>query len=300
MPAQPISGIRGLWALLLGSLLSATACAPAAQAISGFTGSFRPAKWSKEATYGGTSYSSIPETCAGPPWSNLNPATVYVCLDFDNLGGSALLGARPFVNVTGQPDTETTASISLTNNSRANYFVSFNAELIFSAQLGGTGTATISLNDPANPGSPTVLANLTDLNPTLTIPGSSMATISPNWTLTFKVTAPIIQTDDVFIYITDFDGQVVPSPVPAAGAASVFAFSRRLRRRTRMGSEQAGRPPTPRPAPYAYLFQHLNLSEDGLAQIPLSFDYMEADSTLGGSTMSKPNLYGPTTHQHGS
>ncbi len=103
-----------------------------------------------------------------------------------------------------------------------------------------------------------------------TIYGTDMAQISPQWSLGFKVTAPIGQNGAVYLEISQFNG--VPAPLPAAGAASVFAVSRRLRGRCRGIEVRCSGRPSPPPAS-AYLTRTLNLPGDALGGLPVSFSY---------------------------
>jgi hypothetical protein len=250
--------------------MAAATSTPTAHALSGFTGSFSAPNWSRQATYNNTT-NEITIACDSLEWA-FDYQLIYACFNFDNLeDGIASLGATPFAD-----QTDTTATLTWQNSSHFAYFVSFKVDLIWSEGLGGSATATVSTYDSPTSTAPTLLASLNQNSDTATVAETAMARINPNGRLEFRVTAPIDQAGYVTLQISEFNG--VPAPLPATGAASVFAYSRRLRRRCRSEARTA-RCPSPRQRPpSAYLSRALLLPGDALNQIPVSFDYAAAVS----------------------
>jgi hypothetical protein len=84
--------------------------------------------------------------------------------------------------------------------------------------------------------------------------------------------ADLPASQSISLDISAFNAVALPSPLPAAGAASAFAFSRRLRRRIERNAPDGEGSPAPGGAS-AYVTSALNLPQDALAHLPMSFDY---------------------------
>lgn len=94
--------------------------------------------------------------------------------------------------------------------------------------------------------------------------------LDPGGSLSFAITS--FNTGEIpSLSVTNFNAQAVPAPLPAAGAASAFGFSRRIRRRIKKGHAPGAIRITGRRAsdPSAYL----NLSPSVLKKTSLSFSY---------------------------
>jgi len=119
---------------------------------------------------------------------------------------------------------------------------------------------------------------------TSTVPGNSGSgtitdqVINPGKTLVFKING--ISTEPV-LSLSNFNA-TVPGPLPAAGAATAFGYSRRLRRRIQ-GKRPGGSCPPLQPAhPAAYL----NLTTASLKSVPVSFSYASQTIVTDRSNMA--------------
>jgi hypothetical protein len=98
---------------------------------------------------------------------------------------------------------------------------------------------------------------------------SNVITIRNGETLTFSIERGTNITTAADLTISNFSFTEVPAPLPAAGAATAFGYSRRLRRRIKAvrpaGSNKATVPSHPS--------VYLNLSPCKLPSLPVSFSY---------------------------
>jgi hypothetical protein len=223
----------------------------------GFTGAFDPNFWSARVMY-----ASLPEQELTADCFNEYPDISRACLTVNN--DSAELGAD---TESTDPPIGTVVTWTWTNTHPFSYIVSFSyTPYISSTSSDPTAAASIAITV----GNSNRL--LTGNNP----PDGFFLneSVEPNKTISFKLSAPIgndFQVQRTFLTINGFIA--VPTPLPATGAACVFAYSRRLRRRSKNAAPALNRSSQPPRRPCSYLADALNLPEDALGRLPVSFEY---------------------------
>lgn len=220
-----------------------------ARAGTGFTGSFNPNNdpswWSFEPTQAG-SY-----LCDQGP---ADDSCVYISQQSQD--------AEIYNNADSTPSTITWR---WTNNSTTNYYVSFNYKLdsAINNDIGKIERgAKVGSNYIANQAQTITFFSSTEYTPYL----YSSIILSENQFIQFSVTTTTAQSASLLIENFNY---AVPAPLPAAGAATAFGYSRRLRRRIKgvrpAGSNKATVPSHPS--------VYLNLSPCKLPSLPVSFSY---------------------------
>jgi len=119
--------------------------------------------------------------------------------------------------------------------------------------------------------------------------------LATNQKVTFRISNGLSSYGD--LRINNFNSYAVPGPLPAAGAASAFGFSRRLRRRVKNDAKSAAPRRLIPSDPSAYL----NLSTPALNHLPASFCYASAPRFISPSSIPAMNsTYRPSPADQGS
>lgn len=209
---------------------------PQAMAL-GFTGNFEPSFWT-------FSVQGVSESA-----DCVDLATTRGCVD--TFGAAS--GDVSVVRVTseGAGDKYATWLWERPDGDLTGYYLSFNYDVVNDGGTGDVygqyfvgGVASSELR-----GSDTV----------------SSVYVAPNQDFSFKIT--ISNTISGSFNISSFDA--VPAPLPAAGAATAFGYSRRLRRRIKGQRRKGSCPPVMPSHPSLYL----NLSPAAVGSLPMSFSY---------------------------
>jgi hypothetical protein len=212
----------------LGVALIGTCLLPAAAGAAGFSGSFDPANWSIVNTTDGsvdqtlTSLGSPPVTSSAYYCGNSNQVACAQNVDATN-GGVDVVGSVDGFNGGGTGNTARTTTWTVTNGAQS-------SSLMFYWAL--ATTLPLATNQSAWY---LVGTNATQLN--ASGGGSGMVsnvTLAPFETFGFRVSTTDNISDFGTLSITNFTATSteVPAPLPLAGAAATFHWSRRLRRRS--------------------------------------------------------------------
>jgi len=213
----------------LGVALIGTGLLPAAAGAAGFSGSFDPANWGIVNTTAGsvdqtlTSSGSPPLTSAAYYCGNSNQVACAQNVDATN-GGVQVVGSIAGVNGGGTANTVRTTTWTVTNGAQP-------STLMFTWAF--ATTLPLATNQSAWY---LVGTNATQLTATDGDTGSvSSITLAPFETFGFRVSTTDNIADFGVLSITNFMATPteVPAPLPLAGAAATFHWSRRLRRRSR-------------------------------------------------------------------
>lgn len=190
----------------------------------------------------------------GSPVSGWGTADSPAC-DPDN-GLCVSLDSQDAITIysgSGTNEVTTFASLQGSVGSPKGYLVSFSGSF---NDFGTTATAEYSYGN----------TTVSNLGATI-LPQSFI--LKPNETLTFKISSGLAGFGDLTVNNFSYT-EVVPGPLPAAGAATAFGFSRRLRRRTR--ARDAGLR-SGRPRRLTHPTAYLNLSTTTVTRLPVSFTY---------------------------
>jgi len=153
------------------------------------------------------------------------------------------------------------------------YRVSFSAEFIKEDSLADASAGYAIIDGSAN----IFTAEYTLFGPGLNV--EFIPQIASNQRLVFKIYS---ESTVGTLSITNFSYTEAPGPLPAAGAATAFGYSRRLRRRIQ-GKRPGGPCPPLQPAhPAAYL----NLTTASLKSVPISFSYASQTIVTDRSNMA--------------
>ena len=212
----------------LGVALIGTGLLPAAAGAAGFSGSFDPANWSIVNTTAGsvdqtlTSSGSPPVTSAAYYCGNSNQVACARTIDATN-GAVQVVGSVDAFNGGGTGNTARTTTWTVTNGAQS-------SSLMFSWAF-----ATLP-NESATNQSAWYLVGTNATQITASGGGSgsvSNVSLAPFETFGFRVSTADNISDYGVLSITDFMATPteVPAPLPLAGAAATFHWSRRLRRR---------------------------------------------------------------------
>lgn len=213
----------------LGVALIGTCLLPAAAGAAGFSGSFDPANWSIVNTTDGsvdqtlTSSGSPPVTSAAYYCGNSNQ--VACAQNVDANGAVQVVGSVEGFNGGGSAYTARTTTWTVTNGAQS-------SSLMFYWAFATLPTAS-AINQSAWY---LVGTNATQLNASGGGPGMvSNISLAPFETFGFRVSTTDNISDFGTLSITNFTATSteVPAPLPLAGAAATFHWSRRLRRRSR-------------------------------------------------------------------
>lgn len=216
----------------LGVALIGTCLLPAAAGATGFSGSFDPANWSIVNTTDGsvdqtlTSSGSPPVTSAAYYCGISNQVACAQNVDATN-GGVDVVGSIEGPDGGGIGNTARTTTWTVTNGAQS-------SSLMFSWAFATLPT------EAANNQSAWYLVgtNATQLNASGGGSGSvSNVSLAPFETFGFRVSTTDNISDFGVLSITNFTAtptaaSEVPAPLPLAGAAAGFSWSRRLRRRS--------------------------------------------------------------------
>jgi len=231
------------WTVVIGYSSVAFHCRPA-QAI-GFTGNFAPDNW----------VFTFNDIAPDPPTApSCDESLAGGCVEAT--GDAATLALAP----SGADSfTASFATWTWTNKEEygTTYYVTFDWEVV--SDLESSSTASFSIAN-VNYGP---FEDGTNNSPLI-----SDVKVATGQSISFRVDINDINSGPIEFQITNFNAQV-PAPLPAAGAATAFGYSRRLRRRIK-GQPPAGSCPPVLPAhPSAYL----NLAPSALKSVPLTFSY---------------------------
>jgi hypothetical protein len=211
----------------LGVALIGTCLLPAAAGAAGFSGSFDPANWSIVNTTAG----SVDQTLSGsgsPPAYTCAQTNDVACAEYVDAtnGGVEVVGSIAGFDGGGTGNTARTTTWTLTNGAQP-------STLMFSWALATT------LPSATNQSAWYLIGtNATQLTASDGDSGSvSNISLAPFETFGFRVSTTDNIGDFGVLSITNFtatptNASEVPAPLPLAGAAAGFSWSRRLRRRS--------------------------------------------------------------------
>lgn len=207
------------------SIALVSACLlPAAAGAAGFSGSFNPANWSIVNVGGGVPDQTLSGSGDPPDYTCVDNQVACAENVDANSGAVEVIGST--VNSPGGGSTTTPRTTTWTVSNGAQ-----SSSLMFSWAFATLPTAS-AINQSAWY---LVGTNATQL--TASGGGSGMVsnvTLAPFETFGFRVSTADNSGDYGVLSITEFTASTeVPAPLPLAGAAATFHWSRRLRRRSR-------------------------------------------------------------------
>jgi hypothetical protein len=214
----------------LGVALIGTCLLPAAAGAAGFSGSFDPANWSIVNTTDGSvdqtlnSSGSPPVTSAAYYCGNSNQVACVQNVDATN-GAVQVVGSISGVDGGGTANTARTTTWTVTNGAQPSTLM-FTWAFATTLPLATNQSAWYLVGTNATP----LTANDGDSG------SVSSITLAPFETFGFRVSTTDNIADFGVLSITNFTAtptaaSEVPAPLPLAGAAATFHWSRRLRRR---------------------------------------------------------------------
>lgn len=228
-----LASLAGLSAALISSCLLPTTVRAA-----GFSGSFDPFNWSIVNTTDGPVDQTLTDLGGSPPPPSLTAAAYYCgnanevacaeAIDAVN-GGVDVVGSVSGLSGGGTANTVRTTTWTVTNGAQSSV-ISFNWAL--ATYLAGATNQSVSY----------VIGGIeTPLSSTDTDFGFlSNISLAAGETFGFRVTTSDNTGDYGVLSITNFTATItpasVPGPLPMAGAAAAFGWSRRLRRRIRQNN----------------------------------------------------------------
>jgi hypothetical protein len=261
--------------------------------VAGFAIMAQPAKASFNLTFSQSNWTlsnnGSPVTDPAGPGYSCDPDLtdpVNCFLDFDSVGGNAQLLGDVAASSTSPP--ETTAWVSATPASTGyskGYYVSF------SLHFDGAGAGDYAYYS-VNGAAPTDVQKVFNQDTK-----QVYLQLGVSDSLSLAIFNPASNASVGQLTINGFNANPVPGPLPAAGAASAFGFSRRLRRRVKNDGKSAAPRRLIPSDPSAYL----KLSTPALNHLPASFCYASAPRFISPSSIPAMNsTYRPSPADQGS